>query len=231
MSITVDGLTSGYGSAVILDDVSFDVPEHAALAVVGRNGMGKTTLLKTVLGYLEPMAGSVTIGGRTVTGWPTHRISRAGVAYAPQEQALFADLTVGENLTIGRGRACPEPVRTAVLEAFPVLGSRLKQLAGTLSGGEQKMLALAKAMMATPELLVLDEISDGMQPAVVSAVAAALKEMRAQRGCTILMVEQNLDLSLAVADQLAVLKIGRIVHRDDASAPGVRDDLIGWLAP
>jgi ABC-type branched-subunit amino acid transport system ATPase component len=231
MRISVDTLTSGYGSAMILDDVSFDVPEHAALAVVGRNGMGKTTLLKTILGYLPPRTGAVTIGDRSVAGWSTHRITRSGVAYAPQEQALFADLTVGENLTVGRGRRCPASVRDAVLETFPVLGTRLKQIAGTLSGGEQKMLALAKAMVATPDLLVLDEISDGMQPAVVTAVAQTLRQLREQRGCTILMVEQNLDLSLAVADQIAVLKIGRIVHREDATAPGLRDELVGWLAP
>jgi ABC-type branched-subunit amino acid transport system ATPase component len=231
MRIAVEDLTGGYGSAMILDDVCFDVPEHAALAVVGRNGMGKTTLLKTILGYLRPQTGTVAIAGRTVTGWSTHRIARSGVAYAPQEQALFADLTVGENLAIGRGRHCPAGVRSAVLEAFPVLGSRSKQLAGTLSGGEQKMLALAKAMVATPDLLVLDEISDGMQPAVVTAVSQALRELREQRGCTILMVEQNLDLSLAVADQIAVLKIGRIVHREESTAAGVREDLVGWLAP
>lgn len=231
MRLAVEGVTAGYGSAIIVSDVSFEVPAHGALAIVGRNGMGKTTLLKTVMGYIRPAGGRVSIGENDVTRWPTHRIVRTGIAYAPQEQTLFGDLTVGENLSVGRGRRCSPELRADVLEYFPVLGERLRQRAGTLSGGEQKMLTLAKALVAEPELLVLDEISDGMQPAVVSAVADALRWMREQRRCTILMVEQNLDLSLAVADRVSVMKLGRLVHELDAGAPAARDDLVVQLAP
>jgi urea transport system ATP-binding protein len=231
VNVAVDDLRAGYGSATIVDGVSFEVPAHGALAIVGRNGMGKTTLLKALMGYIRPTRGSVAIGGDEVTRWPTHRIVRRGIAYAPQEQTLFGDLSVGDNLVVGRGRACPADLRAEVLDYFPVLGERLRQRAGTLSGGEQKMLTLAKALVADPEVLVLDEISDGMQPAVVSAVADALRWMRERRRCTILMVEQNLDLSLAVADRVSVMKLGRLVHEIEAGAAGARDDLVVQLAP
>ena len=231
MRLAVEGLSAGYGSATIVDGVSFEVPAHGAHAIVGRNGMGKTTLLKAVMGYIRPSSGRVAVGDDDVTRWPTHRIVRRGIAYAPQEQTLFGDLTVGENLVVGRGRACPPELRAEVLEYFPVLGERLRQRAGTLSGGEQKMLTLAKALVADPDVILLDEISDGMQPAVIAAVADALKWLRQERRCTILMVEQNLDLSLAVADRVSVMKLGRLVHEIAADAAGARDDLVVQLAP
>ncbi len=231
MRVEVGGLRAGYGSAVILDGIAFSVPEHGALAIVGRNGMGKSTLLKSVMGYLKPARGSVAFGGRDVTGWPTYRISRLGVAYAAQEQSLFGELSVDENLTVGKARRCPPAVRDEVIECFPVLGRRLRQRAGTLSGGEQKMLTLAKALVSEPELLVLDEVSDGLGPAVVSAVGAALRNLRERHGCTILMVEQNLDLSFEVADRIAVLKLGSLIFEQGARQPGLRDELVAQLAP
>jgi urea transport system ATP-binding protein len=231
MNVLLEGLTAGYGSAMIVDDVSLDVPDHGVLAVVGRNGMGKTTLLKALMGYLRPRRGSVRLGGRDVTRWPTHRIARAGVSYAPQEKTLYGELTVAENLEVGTGRNADPELRTAVLARFPVLAERLKQHAGTLSGGEQKMLTLAKALVAGPDLLVLDEISDGMQPSVVTAVGDILNWMRVERGCTVLMVEQNLDLSLAVADRVSVLKLGRIIYEAETAGDGVRDELVTRLAP
>jgi urea transport system ATP-binding protein len=229
--IQVADLRAGYGSATILDGIGFDVPEHGALAVVGRNGMGKSTLLKAMMGYLKPSRGSVTVAGQNVTGWPTYRITRLGVAYAAQEQSLFGDLSVDENLTVGKGRRCPAALREEVLEYFPVLGKRLRQRAGTLSGGEQKMLTLAKALVSEPDILVLDEISDGLGPAVVSSVGTALRSLRERHGCTILMVEQNLDLSLEVADRIAVLKLGSLIFEKDAEEPGLRDELVTQLAP
>ena len=226
MRLEVGDLRAGYGSAVIVDGVSLEVPEHGALAVVGRNGMGKSTLLKAVMGYLKPSRGHVSLDGQNVTAWPTHRIARRGVAYTPQEQSLFGDLSVDENLTVGKGRKCPPEVREEVLGYFPVLGQRLRQRAGTLSGGEQKMLTLAKAIVTMPDVLVLDEISDGLGPAVVSAVGVALKGLRERHGCTILMVEQNLDLSLGVADRIAVLKLGKVIFEKPTAEPGLRDELI-----
>lgn len=231
MRLEVRDLRAGYGSAVIVDGVGFEVPEHGALAVVGRNGMGKSTLLKAVMGYLKPSRGTVVAGGRDITGWPTHRVARLGVSYAAQERSLFGELSVDDNLSVGKGRRCPPAVLDEVLGYFPVLGQRLRQRAGTLSGGEQKMLTLAKALVAVPELLVLDEISDGLGPAVISTVGAALSSLRERHGCTILMIEQNLDLSLAVADRVAVLKLGNLVFEKPKGNEGLRDELVAQLAP
>jgi ABC-type branched-subunit amino acid transport system ATPase component len=231
VNVTADDITVGYGSATIVQGVSFEVPDCGALAIVGRNGMGKTTLLKALMGYLRPRHGRFRIGDADTTRWSTHRIVRRGVSYAPQEQTLFGELTVGENLAVGRGRKCPPQLREAVLECFPVLGDRLRQHAGTLSGGEQKMLTLAKALVADPDVLVLDEVSDGMQPSVITVVAEVLRQLREVRGCTMLMVEQNLDLSLAVADRISVLKLGRLVYETDAGEPGAREQLVAQLAP
>ena len=157
---------------------------------------------------------------RDVTGWPTYRISRMGVAYAAQEKSLFGELSIDENLTVGKGKRCSAQLREEVFSYFPVLGKRLRQRAGTLSGGEQKMLTLAKALVGPPDLLVLDEICDGLGPAVVSTVGAALKSLRERHGCTILMVEQNLDLSLEVADTVAVLKLGSLSSRSPPTSRG-----------
>ncbi len=231
MNIAVRDLRAGYGSAVIVDGVSFEVPAGGAFAIVGRNGMGKSTLLKAITGYLRPMQGSVSLGGTPITGLPTHRIARLGVAYTPQEQSLFGELTVAENLAVGTGRRCSAALRDEIFALFPVLEQRLRQRAGTLSGGEQKMLTLAKAIAARPALLILDEISDGLGPAVVAAVADALTRLRSELGCTLLMVEQNLDLSLRVADHVAVLKLGRIVFARETTEQGLRDELVRQLAP
>jgi ABC-type branched-subunit amino acid transport system ATPase component len=231
MKVEISGLRSGYGSATILEGIDLAVPEHGALAVVGRNGMGKSTLLKAVMGYLKPSKGKVLVQSRDITGWPTYRITRLGVAYAAQEKSLFGELSVEENLNVGKGRRCPAEIRDEVIEYFPVLGQRLHQRAGTLSGGEQKMLTLAKALVSVPDLLVLDEISDGLGPAVISAVGVAMRNLRERHGCTILMVEQNLDLSLDVADNVAVLKLGSLTLEKPADAPGLRKELVTALAP
>jgi branched-chain amino acid transport system ATP-binding protein len=231
VNLAVEDLRAGYGSAVIVDGVSFEVPDHGALAVVGRNGMGKSTLLKAITGYIRPFGGAVVVGGRRTTGLATYRLARLGVAYTAQEQSLFGELSVEENLSIGRSGGCTREVRDEILGAFPVLRERLRQRAGTLSGGEQKMLTLAKALAMQPKLLLLDEISDGLGPAVVSVVGETLVGLRERFGCTILMVEQNLDLSLRVADRIAVLKLGSIVFEREASAEGLRDELTTQLAP
>ena len=147
VNVAVSELRAGYGSATIIEGIDFSLPEHGALAVVGRNGMGKSTLLKTMMGYLKPSSGSVAMQGGDVTGWPTYRITRLGVAYAPQEHSLFGDLSIEDNLNVGKGRRCPPHVRDEVFEYFPCWASASRQRAGTLSGGEQKMLTLAKALV------------------------------------------------------------------------------------
>lgn len=232
MRLAVSDLRAGYGSATIIDGISLEAGDGQAIALVGRNGMGKTTLVRAILGYLPGSQGRVQVGGRDMLGWPTHKIIRAGVGYGPQDENVFADLTVADNLSIGWGRGAADPRRRrAVLEHFPVLGTRLRQHAGTLSGGEQKMLVLARALLQRPGLLILDEISDGLQPAMVTRVEEVLREERRRGDLTVLMVEQNLDLSLRIADRVAVMKLGRLVFEAPCGQPGVRAELARQLAP
>jgi len=211
VNVEVAGLRADYGSATILEDVGFGVPDHGAFAVVGRNGMGKSTLLKTVMGYLKPSKGTVTVAGRNVTGWPTHRLTRLGVSYAAQEKSLFGELSVDENLSVGKGRRCPPEVRDEVIAYFPVLGERLKQKAGTLSGGEQQMLALARAFVLRPRLLLLDEPSLGLAPVLVAELFRIVRELNEKEGLTVLVVEQNAHLALQAADAGYVLEAGHVV--------------------
>jgi ABC-type branched-subunit amino acid transport system ATPase component len=232
MNVSVKGLRAGYGSATIIDDLDLDVNEGEAHAIVGRNGMGKTTLVKALLGYLPGTAGTVRIGGSDTRGWPTHRIIRLGIGYAPQEENLFSELTVGENLDFGRIRSDgADTHRDAVLSHFPVLSARLRQPSGTLSGGEQKMLVLARTLVVRPSLVILDEISDGLQPSVVSNVQALLLDMRRLFGLTVIMVEQNLELALAVADRVSVMKRGSLVYETSAGSPAAHEELVQELAP
>lgn len=228
-TLTVKGLTAGYGSTTIVRDVDLHLDEGEMLAVVGRNGMGKTTLLKAILGYLRNARGSVQMKGTEILGQPTFKLIRNGVAFAPQEDAVFAELSVRDNLeTGGLARRYRKERLADLLDCFPILGERMSQLAGTLSGGEQKMLVLSKALLGDPSLLVIDEVSDGMQPSVVSMVREVLLREREQRGTTILMVEQNLDLSLALADRIAVMKVGNLEF-DCPATEDNRERLLGEL--
>jgi len=232
MNVSVNSLKAGYGSATIIDELDLSVREGDAYAIVGRNGMGKTTLVKALLGFLPGTTGVVQIGGQDTSGWPTHRIVRLGIGYAPQEENLFSELTVGDNLDFGRTRGNgADTVREEVLSHFPVLSTRLNQHAGTLSGGEQKMLVLARTLMLRPSLVILDEISDGLQPAMVSRVQALLMDIRQRQGVTIIMVEQNLDLALAVANRVAVMKRGNLVRETAADSPTAHQELAQELAP
>jgi branched-chain amino acid transport system ATP-binding protein len=234
LGLHVRDLDAGYGAATVIREVSFDVAAGEALAVVGRNGMGKTTLLKAIMGHAGRTTGTVRVGDSDVTGRPAHRIVRLGVGYAAQEGNLFTDLTVAENLqaaTMHLPRGHTAKRREEVLAYFPVLTNRLWQTAGTLSGGEQKMLVLSLALLREPRLLIIDEISDGLQPSVVDTVGDVLRAERERRGISLLMAEQNVDLSLRVADRVAVLKLGRIVSTVDSTAEGVRDHLMKELAP
>lgn len=230
MRLTAAGLESGYGSATVLRGVDLAVGDGEALAVVGRNGMGKTTLLKTLLGYLRPTAGTVTLDGVDVTGQLPERIVRHGVAYGPQEEPIFAGLTVEENLLAAKSGRIDPARRSAVLDFFPVLGTRLRQRAGTLSGGEQKMLVLARALLAEPRFIVLDEITAGLQPSVITTVVAALRWERERRGTSMLLVEQNIDATLGICDRVAVMKLGRLVAEEHAR-PEARETLLVLLAP
>lgn len=231
MRLAVAGLRASYGSAVVIRDFSFAVADGEAVAILGRNGMGKSTLLKAILGYVT-RSGSVTLDGDDIVGWPTARIVRRGIGYGPQEDAIFGELSVAENLAanVMRQRAAASRM-TEVLNYFPVLGRRLRQRAGTLSGGEQKMLVLARVLLAEPKFIILDEISAGLQPAMLATVRGALAAERQRRGTTILMVEQNLDLALTFADRVAVMKLGQIQFEAPVGTAGIRGTLEAHLAP
>ncbi|HZS82290.1 MAG TPA: ABC transporter ATP-binding protein [Stellaceae bacterium] len=221
-ALELDRVSSGYGEALVIREVALSLAPGEIFALLGKNGMGKSTLLKTVMGYLPLAAGAVRLFGEAVAGLPPYRLARRGVAYSPQEQALFQDLSVGDNLRLGLADSA---LFAAGLERvgafFPFLPERLRQRAGTLSGGEQKMLLVARALMARPRLLLIDEISEGLQPSIVQKLAEVLRAERAASQAAILLVEQNVHFARAVADRYAVLKRGEIVDSgrlDDAGA-------------
>jgi ABC-type branched-subunit amino acid transport system ATPase component len=204
--------TSGYDAAMVLRAVSLSIAPGTITALLGKNGMGKSTLLKSVMGYLPKRAGSVHLFGRDITAWPAHRVARHGVAYTPQEQALFVELSIRDNLRLGLASDAGFEQRFEdVVEHFPFLGGRLAQPAGTLSGGEQKMLLVARALMARPRLMLIDEITEGLQPSVITRLARVLRQQREAQGTAMLVVEQNVAFALAVADRYSVLRRGEIV--------------------
>ncbi|MFF3209634.1 ABC transporter ATP-binding protein [Streptomyces sp. NPDC002886] len=207
------GLRSGYAGGVVLDGVDLDLEEGGTLALLGRNGVGKTTLVSTVMGLVRPYGGSVLLDGRELAGARVDVIARAGVGVVPQGRRVFAPLTVDEHLTIATRRPAPGPWnRARVLDLLPRLGERLGHRGDQLSGGEQQMLAIARALLGNPRLLLLDEPSDGLAPAIVSQVGEVIGEVSAQ-GMSVVLVEQNLGLALSAAGTVAVMRKGVIVHR------------------
>ncbi|CAN7667018.1 branched-chain amino acid ABC transporter ATP-binding protein [Paraburkholderia sp. 22099] len=217
IALNLQDVTSGYKASVVLRKLSLSVANSEAVALLGKNGMGKTTLLKTIMGYLPKKSGAVHVHGQDITRLPPHRIARAGIAYAPQEHALFQDLSIRDNLRLGLAKVSVFDERFAEIEpVFPVFKSRLSQYAGTLSGGEQKMLLVARALMMRPSIILLDEITEGLQPSVIDRLADALLWERNRHGTTLLLIEQNVPFALKVADRYAVLKQGEIIDHGDA---------------
>lgn len=216
---------------MVVRDVSFDVRPGEIFALLGKNGMGKSTLLKAVMGFLPLQAGRVALFGESIAGLPPHRVARRHIAYTPQEQALFQDLTVEDNLRLGMRdeKTFDEGVRR-IGHFFPVLPTRLKQRAGTLSGGEQKMLLVSRALMSKPKLMLIDEISEGLQPSVIERLAGVLRAERDDSGISILLIEQNVKFALSVADRYAVLKMGEIVDRGDIGTEGIETRITDQLS-
>jgi branched-chain amino acid transport system ATP-binding protein len=218
-ALELRAVASGYDQAMVLRGVSLSIAPGRITALLGKNGMGKTTVLKSVMGYLPKRAGSVRLFGQDVTTWPAHKVARQQVAYTPQEQALFAELSIRDNLRLGLAGDDGFDARfAAAVEHFPFLAGRLAQLAGTLSGGEQKMLLVARALMCRPRLILIDEITEGLQPSVITRLAAALRRERDTNGTAMLIVEQNVAFALQVADRYSVLKRGEIVAEGEAGA-------------
>jgi ABC-type branched-subunit amino acid transport system ATPase component len=230
-ALDVKGVRSGYGEAAVVRDVSFDVRAGEIFALLGKNGMGKSTLLKSVMGFLPLHAGSVGLFGTDITGLPPHKVARRDIAYTPQEQALFQDLTVEDNLRLGmRDDTLFDAGLKRIVQLFPVLPTRLKQRAGTLSGGEQKMLLVARALMSRPKLMLIDEISEGLQPSVIERLAGVLRAERDESKVSILIIEQNVKFALSVADRYAVLKLGEIVDRGDIGGADVERRITDQLS-
>jgi branched-chain amino acid transport system ATP-binding protein len=209
MTLAVRDLHAYYGESHVLQGVSLDVGDGEAVALLGRNGAGKTTTINTIVGFVRPRGGSVRVGDRDVTAKPPHRVAAAGVALVPQGRRVFADLTVRENLTIAaRGNGGWDLAR--VLELFPSLERRLANRGDELSGGEQQMVAIGRALLRDPLLLLLDEPSEGLAPKLVGEVGDALVRLR-ESGLSLLLVEQNLALATRVAQRVYVMNKGTIV--------------------
>jgi branched-chain amino acid transport system ATP-binding protein len=228
--LAANGLVSGYGGAMVLRGVSFSLAPREILAVLGKNGMGKTTLLKTVMGFVPAREGRIAFEGRDATGRAPNLMARDGVAYAPQEFTIFQDLTVEENLRLGAPSDALYRQRVDRLrDVFPRMLERLKQRAGTLSGGEQKMLLMSRALLAEPKVILIDEISEGLQPTMIRRMGDALSTARESFGCAVLIVEQHLAFALSVADRYAVLKLGEIVEEGRAGDPSAAATLAEHL--
>ena len=221
--LAVESLTVAYGAVTALRGVSLTVADGEIVAALGPNGAGKTTLLRTVAGALKPRSGSVSLDGASIGGLPPEVVLRRGVAMVPEGRKIFPNLTVEENLVIGAiTRRDADDIRTDIdrwLQRFPILGERSGQLAGTLSGGEQQQLAVARALMSRPRLLLLDEPSLGLAPIFVDRIFELVSELRVA-GTTILLVEQNVHRALEIADRAYVLSVGAVV------ASGPTDTLV-----
>jgi branched-chain amino acid transport system ATP-binding protein len=209
--LAVEGVTAGYGDGVVLEDVSLSLEEGDSLALLGRNGMGKTTLLVTLMGLTRLRGGLLRWRGRDLAALPTHRRSQAGLGWVPQERFMFPSLTVEEHLT-----AVARPGRWTVKKVyaiFPRLEERRGNYGNQLSGGEQQMLAIARALMVNPSLLLLDEPMEGLAPIIVQELMNVIRELVSDGGMAVIVVEQHAKLALALTRQAVVLERGRVVHR------------------
>jgi branched-chain amino acid transport system ATP-binding protein len=232
--LDVVGLCAGYGDVPVLRGIDLSIPAGSITALIGANGAGKTTLLRAISGIIPTDTGTIRYDGRDIVGMPPQDIVRAGLVQVPEGRRLFPEMSVLENLLVGSSSPVARPKRdenlAMVLELFPKVGERQSQLAGTLSGGEQQMVAIARALMASPRLLLLDETSLGLAPIVVDEIFVAVRRLAAQ-GLTILVVEQNTALALEVADHGYVLEQGHFAIRGAASSlmadPRVKQAYLG----
>ena len=215
--LTVENLTSYYSNIKILKNLSFNLKKGKVLCLLGRNGAGKTTTLKSLMGLVDKTEGKIIFNGEKISGISAHLIPQKGIGYVPQGRRLFSELTVEENLEIGLlTRKKGENTKNNVLTMFPRLRERLDQISGTLSGGEQQMLALARALCIEPSLLLLDEPTEGLQPSMISLIRKSILELKKQ-GVAILLVEQRVEAILSIADEILVIENGSIVYSAEAN--------------
>ncbi|MEX0956906.1 MAG: ABC transporter ATP-binding protein [Rhizobiaceae bacterium] len=220
--LTLDKLDAGYGAVQVLRGMSLTLRKGEVLCLLGLNGAGKTTTLKTIMGLLRATAGSIRLGEVELTRLSAYQVPKAGIAYVPQGRRLFSELTVAENIEIGlmtRGHGAA--TREAVLDLFPVLRERLRQRSGTLSGGEQQMLAMARALCVEPDVLLLDEPTEGLMPSMIARIRDTLAMLR-ERGVSTILVEQRVDAVLPVADRVAFIENGR--NRETVDVEKLRAD-------
>ena len=214
--LAVESVTAGYGEGIVLDGVSFSMAEGDSLALLGRNGVGKTTLLVTLMGLTHRHGGTLAWRGRDLAALPTHARSRAGLGWVPQERFMFASLTVEEHLT-----AVARPGKwdvKAVYQLFPRLEERRANFGNQLSGGEQQMLAIARALMVNPALLLLDEPMEGLAPIIVQELMNVIRELVSEGGMAVIVVEQHAKLALSLTRNAIVLERGRVVHRSSSDS-------------
>jgi branched-chain amino acid transport system ATP-binding protein len=221
-ALTISGLDCFYGEVQVLHSLDLELRKGEVLCLLGRNGAGKTTTLRAIMGLVPARSGSIMLGGRDLAKLAVHDVPKAGVAYVPQGRRLFAEMTVAENIEIGlmtRGKG--SAVREAVLDLFPVLCERLRQRSGTLSGGEQQMLAMARALCLEPEVLLLDEPTEGLMPSMIARIRETVAKLR-ERGVSTILVEQRVEAVLSVADRVSFIENGR--NRETVGVEQLRED-------
>jgi branched-chain amino acid transport system ATP-binding protein len=221
--LSVEDIHTAYGLSRVLFGVSLEIVAGECVVLLGRNGVGKTTTMRSVMGLNSPTSGRVVWKGQDITGWPSHKVARAGIGFVPEDRRIFAELSVWENLEVG-ARAASRPGHWTIeriYELFPVLRDLRNRQGGFLSGGEQQMLTIARTLMGNPELLLLDEPSEGLAPLVVETLRLKVGELRDQ-GMTILLAEQGVEFSLSLADRVYVLEKGAVRHAGPAAE--LRDD-------
>ncbi len=212
-----------YGESRILNGVSIKIPDGQAVCIMGRNGVGKTTLIKTLIGTLKPREGKIEYEGQDVTNYPAHRRSRAGIGYVPQGRGIFPHLSVYENLLMGfeaLSRPSKQFMKESIEEVysiFPVIKEMRKRVAGTLSGGQQQQLAIGRTLVRRPQLVLMDEPTEGIQPSIVSEIEEVIYRLRADKGISILLIEQFLDFAMRIADYCYVMEKGQIVSEGPPS--------------
>ncbi|MDM8555402.1 urea ABC transporter ATP-binding subunit UrtE [Desulfococcaceae bacterium HSG7] len=226
--LKISNLHTSYGGSLILQGIDLKVKRAEIMAIMGRNGMGKTTLMKTIMGLLPPQSGKIELENESIGGLKPHKIAAKGVGFVPQGREIFSDFTVWDNLRLAtlryprKKRYVPENL----FEYFPILKERKNQRAGSFSGGEQQMLAIARALAANPKLLLLDEPSEGIQPSIIQEITRILRAINKETGITIVIVEQNVDMILDLADTCAFLEKGRIADTCPKDALQKDDSMI-----
>jgi urea transport system ATP-binding protein len=217
VTLRIEAIDTFYGTSHILHDVSLEIGDGELYAVLGRNGAGKTTLLRSITGVNPPRQGSIRLDGIDITRLKSHERARLGISYVPQGREIIPDITVAENIQLallGKSRK-PDKIPGYVFEYFPALKPLVDQKGGTLSGGQQQQLAIARALVQEPKLLLMDEPTEGLQPSVVEEIDVIIKRVPAERNCAVLLVEQNLDFVRDITQKFAILDTGRIVAHGD----------------